>query len=170
MPLDKRTNIARIIFASTISLTSLFAQAAPEPLNIDKTQKSVNHKHLQRVYAYIPDPGLSTQETRLAILLAMRDNPKKRWLLEGEGDGYIDARFDYRRRTIINRIEYSKQGIQLKYLAASDSFECQNNQNGICYKSHGAYYKYSGKLKTSVERELEAQVAAAQYKIEKQQQ
>jgi len=77
-----------------------------------------------------------------------------KWLFEGEGQGYILARFDYRGDTNIMRIEYNKSLVQLKYHSAWGDYVCKKLVDDICYKNSRGYYNYIKNLRKSIVAKL----------------
>ncbi len=96
----------------------------------------------------------STKHTRLAIIDGMLNTKGIAWVFEGEGEGYILARFDYRGDTNVIRIEFDEKLVQLKYHDALGDYICKNNIDGICYRNGRGYYNYIKNLRKSISREL----------------
>jgi hypothetical protein len=108
------------------------------------------------VHLEIPTNTSDVQKIRFAIIEGMLQTKGRAWTFEGEGDGYILARFDYRGHTIVMRIEYNQELIQLKYHAGSEAYECRTMVgDGICYKNHKNYYSYTGNMRNSVQRQMQ---------------
>jgi len=131
------------------------AMAAPERLVFDKNVRNrTNASPIKKVHLEIPTNTTDRVKIRYAIIQGMIRTKGRTWTFEGEGDSYILARFDYRGHTIIMRIEYDGELIQLKYHGGSEAYECKNLvADGICYKNHKNYYGYTGNLRTSILRQ-----------------
>jgi hypothetical protein len=131
-----------------------FAGGAPEPLKIDKSIKPrSSDKDISRVHTPIINPSGSSQMARLRILEAMlKMGPA--WLLEDEGDDYILGRWGYRGSLLIYRIEYSDELVQVRLEESWGPLQCTNLQEGICYKAHRSFYKYTRKMLGFIETAL----------------
>ncbi len=159
--MKNRMNYRPISVITALLLPCAIAYAAPERIEVDdKLKPRSGTKHIEAVHQIKPNPLSSVAETRYAILRGMRFNRGVSWRLEGEGDGYINARIDYKSQTIIQRIEYSTDAFQFQYMAGTGNLACKNNQHGICYKGSNRYYKYTRKLINSINKELNTQVSA----------
>lgn len=128
------------------------AMAEPGPLVVDKkVRKMAKARHIESVHLEIPTNTTDLAAIRYAIVQGMMVTKGRIWTYEGEGDGYIIARFDYRSHTIAVRIEYNEEWIQLKFHGGSDAYECEILvDDGICYRNHDNYYKYTKNLRTSI--------------------
>jgi hypothetical protein len=133
------------------------ALADPGPLVIDKSGKGrTSAGNIEGVHLEIATGTTELRKIRLAIVNGMLQTKGRVWTYEGEGDGYILARFDYRGHTIVTRIEYNQALVQLKFHGGSEAYECENLQvNGVCYKNHKGYFKYTENLRTSIARNLQ---------------
>ena len=129
----------------------------PGPLVIDKSKKGrVSDSKIRSVHQEIATGTTDLRKIRLAIVNGMLETKGRVWTYEGEGDGYILARFDYRGHTIDSRIEYNQTLVQLKFHGGSEDYECENLQeDGVCYKNHKGYYNYTPNLRTSIEGKLQ---------------
>jgi len=128
------------------------AMAAPKPFVFDKNVRNrTNASPIKKVHLEIPTNTTDLAKTRYAIIQGMLQTKGRSWTFEGEGDGYILARFDYRGHTIIMRIEYNEELIQLKYHGGSKAYECKTLVgDGICYKNHKNYYGYTANMRDSI--------------------
>jgi len=94
----------------------------------------------------------STNHIRAALLDATYNNKKLRWTFEEEGEDFLIVRWDYAKETIIVRIEYNNELIQIKYLDASEEYECEQAFQGICYQNNDDnYFEYVARLRKSIE-------------------
>ncbi|MEL4360316.1 hypothetical protein [Shewanella algae] len=134
---------------------SLSLQAAPGELVINKNAKpKSSNSYIEAVHKEIPVAGACEAQVRYAILEGMLSTKGFAWVYEGEGEGYILARFDYRGDTNVMRIEYDANYIQLKYHAALGDFVCKKLIDDICYKNGRGYYNYIKNLRISIAQEL----------------
>jgi len=131
--------------------------ADPGPLVIEKSKRGrVSNGDIEGVHQEIAAGTTDLRKIRLAIVNGMLQTKGRVWTYEGEGDGYILARFDYRGHTIVTRIEYNQALVQLKFHGGSEAYECENLQeNGVCYKNHKGYFNYTKNLRTSIARNLQ---------------
>jgi hypothetical protein len=139
------------------------ALADPGPLVIDKSKRGrASDGDIEAVHQEIATGTTDLRKIRLAIVNGMLETKGRAWTYEGEGDGYILARFDYRGHTIISRIEYNQELVQLKFHAGSEAYECENLQeDGVCYKNHRGYFNYTRNLRTSIASNLQLVSAGA---------
>lgn len=141
----------RIFIVALATLISV-ANAEPGPLQFDRNVK--NHskeKYVRAVHQEIVTDTSNIDDIRYRILQGMLFTPGRVWTYEGEGDGYILARFDYREIITVMRIEYDERLVQLKYHDAGPASRCETlADNGICYKNGRAYYNYTKNLRTSI--------------------
>jgi len=133
------------------------ALADPGPLVIDKSGRGrTSDGNIKAVHQEIATGTTDLRKIQLAIVNGMIQTKGRAWTYEGEGDGYILARFDYRGHTIVTRIEYNQALVQLKFHGGSEAYECENLQeNGVCYKNHKGYFNYTKNLRASIERNLQ---------------
>ena len=131
--------------------------ADPAPLVIDKSSRGrASDSKIESVHQEIATGTTDLRKIRLAIINGMLETQGRTWTYEGEGDGYILARFDYRGHTIVSRIEYNQELVQLKFHGGSESYECENLQeDGVCYKNHRGYFNYTKNLRASIARNLQ---------------
>jgi hypothetical protein len=124
----------------------------PAPLVIDKSKKGrASDKTIEAVHLEIATGTTDLRKIRLAIVNGMLETRGRVWTYEGEGDGYILARFDYRGHIMVSRIEFNQELVQLKYHGASEAFQCENLQeDGVCYDNHRGYFNYTKNLRTSI--------------------
>lgn len=129
----------------------------PAPLVIDKSKRGrVSVDTIEAVHLEIPTGTTDLAKIRLAIVNGMLQTKGRVWTYEGEGSGYILARFDYRGHIIVSRVEYNQELVQLKYYGASEGLQCENLQeNGVCYKNHRNYFNYTKNLRASIRRNLQ---------------
>ncbi|MCE9686884.1 hypothetical protein LZP73_11840 [Shewanella sp. AS16] len=132
------------------------AMAAPSPLIIDKNvrPKSSNGR-INAVHKEIPTMGADLNKVRYGILEGMLETKGFSWVYDGEGEGYILARFDYRGDTNVMRIEYDENYVQLKYQDALGDYVCEKLIEGICYKNGRGYYNYIKNLRKSIAYKIE---------------
>ncbi|MCL1036014.1 hypothetical protein L2750_02450 [Shewanella submarina] len=129
--------------------------AKPVPLVIDSSAKPKSfERYINAVHKEIPVNGKSVGQIRYAIFEGMLKTKGFSWVYEGEGDGYILARFDYRGDTNVMRIEYDEDYVQLKYHAALGDYVCKNLIEDICYKNGRGYYNYIKNLRKSIHQQL----------------
>lgn len=138
-------------------LLSFLSQAEPSILSVDKSIKPKSStKKISSVHQEIKVKADNIHSVKYAILEGMLTTHGYKWVFEGEGDGYVLARFDYRGDTNIIRIEYTQQLIQLKYHQAWGDFVCKNLVDDICYKNSRGYYKYFRNLRNSIVKQVTA--------------
>jgi hypothetical protein len=139
-----------------ILMISGAAGAEPEPLVVDKKiHGRANVGAIKKVHLEIPTNGASVAKTRFLIVEGMLRTKNRAWTYEGEGDGYILARFDYRGHIIVMRVEYNENLIQLKYHGGSEAYQCDILVgDGICYENHQNYFKYTKNLRSSIEHKV----------------
>ena len=78
----------------------------PGPLVIDKNSRGrTSDGKIESVHQEMTTGTTDLRKIRLAIVNGMLETKGRTWTYEGEGDGYILARFDYRGHTIVVRIE-----------------------------------------------------------------
>jgi len=132
------------------------ALGEPGPLVIDKSSKGrTSNGNIAAVHQEMSTGTTDLRKIRLAIVNGMLETRGRVWTYEGEGDGYILARFDYRGHTIVMRIEYNQELVQLKFHGGSEAYQCKNLQeNGVCYKNHKGYFNYTKNMRTSIEGKL----------------
>ncbi len=140
------------------------ALAEPAPLVIDKKVRNRSGPGaIKDVHLEIPTNTADLVKIRYAIIQGMLQTKGRAWTFEGEGDGFILARFDYRGHTIAMRIEYNQELIQLKYYAGSEAYECKTLvADGICYKNHKNYFSYTGNMRSSIVRQARLLSGGAQ--------
>ena len=136
------------------------AYAEPAPLVIDqKVKRMANKKHIRAVHQEMVTSTSDIDAIRLAIIEGMLATKGRSWVFEGEGEGYILARFDYRGHIIVMRIEYNSELVQLKYHGGSEAYFCKALiDDGICYSNHKNYYAYTSNMRSSVEAQLQRTV------------
>lgn len=147
----------RLGIIALLACTGL-AMAAPTPLVVDKSvKKSVREKHIKAVHLEIPTGTSDLAKIRYAIVQGMMLTKGRVWTFDGEDDGSILARFDYKGHTIAVRIEYDEELVQIKFHGGSEAYHCQVLvDDGICYRNHDNYYKYTPNLRISIAQQLQA--------------
>ena len=149
----KVKSVCAILFCMQIGV----AYAGPSELIIDSSIKpSSSHRYIRAVHKEIEIYTNDLKKLRYAIVDGMLTTKGYAWVYEGEGDGYILARFDYRGNTNVVRIEYDESMVQLKYHSALGQYVCQKLVADICYKNEKGYYKYVKNLRKSIENKLRA--------------
>jgi len=145
----------KAILPCLLYFTSLLVIAEPSVLVIQKSvkPKSFDYK-INAVHKEIAVSADNLASVKLAILDGMLNTKGYKWLFEGEGQGYILARFDYRGDTNIMRIEYNKSLVQLKYHSAWGDYVCKKLVDDICYKNSRGYYNYIKNLRKSIVAKL----------------
>lgn len=133
------------------------ASAGPAPLVIDKKAKpKTSSKNILAVHEEIHTNTTDLREIRYRIVEGMLKTRGRIWTYDGEGDGYILARFDYRGNIQVMRIEYNEQYVQLKYHSAYNDLVCKNLIDGICYDNARGYYNYTKNLRASIAEQFQA--------------
>jgi hypothetical protein len=132
------------------------ALADPEPLVLPKSGRGrASNGDIEAVHQEIATGTTDLKTIQLAIVRGMLETKGRAWTYEGEGDGFILARFDYRGHTIVTRIEYDQALVQVKFHGGSEAYQCENLQeNGVCYKNHRGFFNYTKNLRASIERNL----------------
>ena len=121
--------------------------------NVKKMSKS---SYIVAVHQEIPTNTGDLALIRLAIIEGMLNTHGRAWTYEGEGEGFILARFDYRGHINVMRVEYNDYLVQLKFHGASEAYHCEIlMDDGICYRNHRNFYNYTKNLRASIERELQ---------------
>lgn len=137
------------------------AAAAPEPIVWEFEEGSrvtSGELAVRRVHDIMEpqSPDVSESQMRYALLQGMINTKGYAWRLEGEGPGYILARFDHRLRTIVMRIEYTTAAAQLKLHSTSPRFPCRNlTDDGVCLKHVYSYYNYAKNLRFSINKMIQ---------------
>lgn len=130
--------------------------AAPSEFVYDKSVKPrSSESRVNSVHQEMQTRTKDLSKIRYQILEGMLTTKGYRWLFDGEGDGYILARFTYRGDTNIIRIEYNESLVQLKYHDALGDYECEKNVEDICYDNGRGYYNYIKNLRNSINQQLE---------------
>lgn len=143
------------LFSSLLMLNIDFAFAAPSKLIFDDSIKPRTYeKYVKAVHEEMYTSTDQLDKIRYQILQGMLTTRGYRWLFDGEGKGFILARFTYRGDTNVIRIEYNKSMVQLKYHDALGDFKCKKNVEGICYKNARGYYNYIKNLRKSINAQL----------------
>ena len=134
------------------------ALGEPGPLVIDKSSKGrTSDGNIKAVHQEMTTGTTDLRKIRLAIVNGMLETRGRAWIYEGEGDGYILARFDNGGHIIVMRIEYNQELVQLKFHGGSEAYQCKNLQeNGVCYKNHKNYFKYTENMRISIEGKLQS--------------
>ena len=149
-------NIKKILCGLSLLALSPFALAEPSALIIKQnTQPKSSDRYIRAVHQEIETNNIGLEKTRYAILVGMLNTKGFAWVYDGEGKGYILARFDYRGDTNVMRIEYDESLVQLKYHDALGDYQCANLIDGICYKNGRGYYNYIKNLRASIARQLQ---------------
>ena len=134
---------------------SPIALAAPNLLEIKQNVKpKSSDRYIRAVHQEIETNNIGLEKTRYAILEGMLNTKGFAWVYDGEGEGYILARFDYRGDTNVMRIEYDKSLVQLKYHDALGDYQCEKLIDDICYKNGRGYYNYIKNLRASIAKQL----------------
>ncbi|MGS0676692.1 hypothetical protein [Shewanella sp. 30m-9] len=147
-------------FVKTLLITyfmslSAFVQAAPSTLEIDDNiQPKSSDRYIRAVHKEVETNTDDLNKIRYAILEGMLTTKGFAWVYQGEGDGYILARFDYRGDTNVIRIEYNSSLVQLKYHDALGDYVCKTLIDDICYKNSRGYYNYIKNLRNSINKQL----------------
>jgi len=110
---------------------------------------------IDNVHEPIRTRNVDRKALRLIILKGMWNVKSYSWYLESETPDSIVARFDYRHNSIVMKVVYDENHIQLLY-AGSIGFECTDLKDGVCLDNDRSYYNYSKNLRTSIARELKA--------------
>ncbi|MBC7983667.1 MAG: hypothetical protein H7Y02_07435 [Candidatus Obscuribacterales bacterium] len=150
MPFIKLLALAALCAASVCS-------AEIGPLVLDNTISSKGrtpNKHIVAAHDALPNIAGTSAAARLAILYSLTGRAGEMFYLEGEGDNYVDARFDTKRNPLWLRIEYSDKYIQIRYLDGQKDFVCTINRDGICYNNHDHFYHYAAYLRKSIRNRL----------------
>ncbi len=146
------------LLCSCIVASALFlsAQSHAEPtvFEYQKVSGGVSAKKMKAIYDLIPNPTGNSKKARLAILKGMQQTKGVAWLVEGEGDGYVLARWDYKGHAIIHRIEYNDDAVQIKFAGGVNDYQCAIQKGDFCYKTHRNYYKYNRSLVKELKRAL----------------
>jgi len=131
------------------------AFAEPSVLKVKKIKPKSSTKYINAVHKEIQTHNKSLAGIKYAILEGMLTTRGYKWAFEGEGDGYILARFDYRGDTNIMRIEYNTELVQLKYHKAWGDYVCKKLIDDICYKNSRGYYNYIKNLRHSIAQQID---------------
>lgn len=138
-----------LLFLSAPSL------AKPEVFEVDESVKPKSFdRYIRAVHKELETGTGNLDRVRYAILEGMLTTKGFAWVYQGEGEGYILARFDYRGDTNVMRIEYDQTLVQLKYHAALGDYVCKNLVDDICYKNSRGYYNYIKNLRNSISKQL----------------
>lgn len=91
---------------------------------------------------------------RFAIISSMSGKTGARWTMEEDGEGYVIARNDIKGNTLLVKIAYSEQYIQIKYHYGFDDFQCEQLVGEYCYDSHRHYFNFVARLRKSIIKNL----------------
>ncbi|WP_299803908.1 hypothetical protein [uncultured Shewanella sp.] len=148
----------RLLVALSFTCLLLFScvvQAEPARLEInDNIKPKSSNRYIRAVHQEIETGTSDLNKIRYAILEGMLTTKGFAWVYQGEGEGYILARFDYRGDTNVMRIEYSQSLVQLKYDDALGDYVCKKLVDDICYKNSRGYYNYIKNLRNSISKQL----------------
>jgi hypothetical protein len=111
-------------------------------------------RYIIRAHEPLPNTAGTSAVARLAILNSLTGKAGEKFLFEGEGAGYVDTRFDFKRNPLWLRIWYSDKHIQIHYLDGQKGFVCTINRDGICYDNHDNYYHYVIYLRKGIRNNL----------------
>ncbi|QYJ90958.1 hypothetical protein K0H81_05045 [Shewanella halotolerans] len=149
-------SIKTLVCGLSLLALSPLVLAQPSTLTIKQnTQPKSSDRYIRAVHQEIETHNIGLEKTRYAILMGMLNTKGFAWVYDGEGEGYILARFDYRGDTNVMRIEYDESLVQLKYQDALGDYQCANLIDGICYKNGRGYYNYIKNLRASIARQLQ---------------
>ncbi|MCG9720787.1 hypothetical protein [Shewanella sp. Isolate7] len=148
-------SIKTLLCGLSLLALSPLVLAQPSTLTIKQnTKPKSSDRYISAVHKEIETNNIGLEKTRYAILMGMLNTKGFAWVYDGEGEGYILARFDYRGDTNVMRIEYDESLVQLKYQDALGDYQCANLIEGICYKNGRGYYNYIKNLRASIARQL----------------
>lgn len=144
------------LYALLLLGLSTSVAAAPSMLEIKSNIKpKSSDRYIRAVHKEIETNNIGLEKTRYAILEGMLSTKGFPWVYDGEGDGYILARFDYRGDTNVIRVEYDESLVQLKYHDALGDYQCKNLIDDICYKNGRGYYNYIKNLRVSIAKQVQ---------------
>ena len=90
------------LFGGLLLLISLTAVAKPTKLIIENMiKRQSSDSRINSVHREIPHYSTNLAAIKYEILEGMITTRGYKWVLEGEGDGFVLARFDYRGDTTI---------------------------------------------------------------------
>lgn len=154
MRFERRSKVLRRIFrvlgAVFIAGWGAGLGAAPsDTLTLPETHTpKSSEQRVRSVHEPIAHRSETYQNTRTLILkslLAYPDGPP--WLLEGEGDGYIVARWRHRDSLHVHRIEYSEALVQIKHQVSWGRHRCKRASAGICVYGDREYYETAARMR-----------------------
>ncbi|WP_394204651.1 hypothetical protein [Shewanella waksmanii] len=149
-------NLKTLFYSCLLFSLSAIIQAAPAKFDVNKNIKpKSSDRYILAVHKEIETNNIGLEKTRYAILEGMLTTKGFAWVYDGEGDGYILARFDYRGDTNVMRIEYDESLVQLKYHQALGDYQCKNLVDDICYKNGRGYYNYIKNLRVSIAKQIQ---------------
>jgi hypothetical protein len=114
----------------------------------------------RKIHAPIPLNGATLQQARQAILQGMYYNKGLKLTYEGETANTVTARWDYRGGIVVFDVFYDEKQIQVLYRDASEEFECQELESGVCHKGTSRYYNYMPNFTKSIRIQLARVVGA----------
>lgn len=127
------------------------ADTAPFEFDTSVESKDRSRKrHIAVAHQAIKNTTGSREAARLAILRSVTGRAGRIFILEGEGDRHVDARIDYKGNPLWVRVHYSEDSIHVRYLDGLKDFVCENNRDGVCYKTHRHYYKFAAVLRKNI--------------------
>lgn len=147
----------KFLFVLVLSLYGFSAAslASPAPLVIkDDIKPKTWDRYIRAVHQEIPVRTDNLNKVRYAILQGMLNTKGFSWVYDGEAEGYILARFDYRGDTNVIRIEYDTSWVQLKYHDALGDLVCDKEVDGICYDNSRYFYKYVRNLRKAIAAQM----------------
>jgi len=141
---------AALLFAGTTA-------AEIVPFKLDESihySERASAKHIRAAHDTFKNSAGSVEAARFAILRSMTGKAGRNFIFEGEGDGFVDSRIDFKGNPLWIRIEYSKDFLQMKYLDGQRDFKCTNIRDGVCYENHRYYYRFLVQLRRAIRRQL----------------
>ena len=116
-------------------------------------KEELSHR-TSKIHGPIPLNGATLSQARQAILMGMYYNKGIKLTYEGETANSVTARWDYRGGIVVFDVRYDEKQIQVLYRDASEAYECQQLDSGICHKGTPRYYNYMPNFTKSIRDQL----------------
>jgi hypothetical protein len=108
----------------------------------------------RKIHGAIALNGATPEEARRAILLGMYYNKGVKLTYEDETANTVTARWDYRGGIVLFDVRYDAKQIQVLYRDATEEYQCQRLEAGICHEGTPRYYNYMPNFSKSIRNQL----------------
>lgn len=108
----------------------------------------------RKIHAPILLNGATRDQARRAILQGMYFNKGVKLSYEDETANTITARWDYRGGVVLFDVRYDEKQIQVLYRDATEGYQCQRLEAGVCHEGTPRYYNYMPNFRKSIRDQL----------------